>query len=75
VITTTAARLAALARQLDRLAGMDDTRTRTPAATAVDRAAFEANWIKMFEQWTSGLSEAEADAEARRWLALMEQAV
>jgi len=72
---TPAARLAALTRQLDQLTRTDDARARAPEATAVDRAAFEANWIKMFEQWTSGLSEAEADAEARRWLALLEAAV
>jgi len=72
---TTAARLTALTRQLERLARMDDARARTPEPTAVDRAAFEANWIKMFDQWTDGYSEAERDAEAARWLVLLEAAL
>jgi len=72
---TPAARLAALTHQLEQLARADAARARTPEATAVDRAAFEALWIMKFDQWTDGYSEAERDAEAARWLALLEQAV
>ena len=71
---TTAARLSALQRQLGQLARIDDARARTPEAT-VSFAAFEALWITKFEQWTDGYSEAERDAEAERWLALLEAAL
>jgi len=75
MIVTTAARLAALSRQLDQLVRMNAARAHTPEATAVTRAAFEANWRRMFAEWTDGYSELERDAEAERWLALMEAAV
>jgi len=72
---TQAARLAALQRQIGQLAGMDAARARTPEPTPEARAAFEALWRTKFHAWTHGYSEAEADGEARRWLALLEQAV
>jgi len=51
---------------------MDDARARAPEATALTRDAFEAYWVRMFDEWTAGYSEAERDAEAARWLALLE---
>jgi len=72
---TTTARLTALQRQIGQLARIDDARARTPEPTAVDRAAFEANWRRMFAEWTDGYSDAERDAIAREWLALMEKGI
>jgi len=72
---TQAARLAALQRQIGQLVRMNAARARTPEPTPEARAAFEANWRRMFAEWTDGFSEAEADGEARRWLVLLEAAV
>ena len=69
---TTTARLTALSREVAQLARMDDARARAPEATALTRDAFEAYWVRMFDEWTAGYSEAERDAEAARWLALLE---
>ena len=71
---TTTARLTALQRQIGQLARMDDAPARTPEPT-VSRDAFEALWVTKFDQWTAGYSEAERDAEARRWLTLLEAAL
>jgi len=75
MITHTTARIAALTRQLERLGRMDDARTHPPEATGVTREGFESYWRTKFDAWVAGLTEAEADAEARRWLALQEAAL